>query len=75
MKEGVGIVLGIVAVITLIVLIAMTCVATTRQDGICVGAGYDDCVYVAEQLWCIHTNESGELIGVPYDTILEQVTR
>ena len=75
MKDGVGIVLGIVVVVSLIVVIAIACVATTRQDGICVGAGYDECVYEAEQLWCIRTNESGELIGVPYDTVLEQVTR
>ena len=75
MKDAVGIILGIVVVISLIVLIAMACVASTRKDGVCVGAGYDECVYEAEQSWCIRTNESGELVSVPYNTVLDMVSK
>ena len=74
MKDGWGIVLGAGVVIFMIVVIAVSCVADIRRDGVCVGAGYDECVYEAMQFWCIHANESGELIGVPYDTVL-QATR
>ena len=67
--------LGAGVIIFMIVVIAVSCVAGARKDGVCVGAGYDECVYEASGFWCIHANESGELIGVPYDTVLEQATR
>jgi len=67
--------IGIAILITVIVLFAHSCVVSTRKDGVCVGAGYDECVYEASGFWCVRTNESGELIGVPYDTVLEQATR
>jgi len=78
MEDGWDIVRGLIVaamVVFLIVVIAKSCVAATLKDGVCVGAGYDECVYEAKGFWCIRTNESGELIGVPYDTVLEQATR
>ena len=72
---GVVLVLGAVIILFMIVLLIASCAADIRKDGVCVGAGYDECVYEAEQFWCIRTNESGELVGVPYNTVLDMVSK